>query len=85
MPAATPEITIIGKPECHLCDDARAVIAEVVAELGGTIAVTERSILEDAELHERYWEQIPVVLIDGELHARWRVDRDRLRAALGAA
>lgn len=85
MPAATPEITIIGKPECHLCDDARAVIAEVVAELGGTIAVTERSILEDAELHERYWEQIPVVLIDGELHARWHVDRDRLRAALGAA
>jgi len=27
-------ITLIGKPGCHLCDDARAVIARVAAELG---------------------------------------------------
>ena len=28
-------ITLIGKPGCHLCDDARDVVASVVAELAG--------------------------------------------------
>ena len=27
-----PALTLISKPECHLCDDARTVIADVVAE-----------------------------------------------------
>jgi hypothetical protein len=33
-------------------------------------------------LYDRYWEQIPVVLVDGEQHTFWRVDEARLRAAL---
>ena len=27
-------ITLIGKPGCHLCDDAREVIADLAAHLG---------------------------------------------------
>ena len=42
----------------------------------------ERSILGDPELLEEYGEQIPVVLIDGRQHTFWRVDEQRLRAAL---
>ena len=75
-----PRITLIGKPGCHLCDDARAVVARVAAELG--VGWTELDITRDEELAERYWEQIPVTLVDGRRHDFWRVDEARLRAAL---
>jgi hypothetical protein len=73
-------ITLIGKPGCHLCDDARAVIARVAADLG--VGWEERSIADDPVLAEEYWEQIPVTLVDGRQHGYWRVDEARLRAAL---
>ncbi len=74
-------VTLIGKPGCHLCDDARAVIAKVAAEVGAS--VEERDITQDPELYRKYWEQIPVVLVDGAQHDFWRVDEKRLRRALG--
>lgn len=81
--AAVPltTLTLIGKPGCHLCDDARAVVAGVLAEHEG-VQFTELSILDDAELHDRYWDEIPVVLIDGDVHTIYRVDAERLNAAL---
>ena len=76
-------LTLIGKPDCHLCDVAREVVETVVAELPeDAVTVDERSILEDPTLYEVWWEKIPVVLIDGVLHAHWRVSADRLRGAL---
>lgn len=76
----TARVTVLGKPGCHLCDEAREVVAAVTAELGETYE--ERDILQEPDLHDRYWEQIPVVLVDGAQHTFWRVDPDRLRAAL---
>lgn len=80
-------LTLIGKPGCHLCDDAREVVQAVIAEVGATdaatrIALDERSILDDAGLAERYAEEIPVLLVDGEVHDFWRVDPVRLKTAL---
>jgi hypothetical protein len=80
--ARTPRITLIGKPDCHLCDDARAVIAQVCAATGESW--TELSILDDPVLADEYWERIPVVLVDGRPHDFWRVDAGRLTRALGA-
>lgn len=81
-------LTLIGKPDCHLCDVASDVVDAVVAELPDALAedmeITELSILDDPALYEKYWERIPVLLIDGELHAHWRISPDRLRAALAA-
>jgi Glutaredoxin-like domain (DUF836) len=77
---AEPRITLIGKPGCHLCDDARAIVARVAAETGA--GWRELSILDEPDLADLYWEQIPVVLLDGEQHDFWRVDEERLRAAL---
>jgi hypothetical protein len=77
---AAPRVTLIGKPGCHLCDTARDIVASVTAEVG--ITWNEVSILDDRELFERYGEQIPVVLVDGEPHDYWRVDERRLRQAL---
>ena len=76
-------VTLIGKPDCHLCDVAREVVETVVAELPeDAVDVEELSIADDPALYALWWEKIPVVLIDGELHGHWRVSPDRLRAAL---
>jgi hypothetical protein len=73
-------VTIVGKPGCHLCDEARVIVEQVCAETGNTW--DEVSVLEDVALFDSYWEKIPVLLIDGEVHDFWRVDPDRLRRAL---
>jgi len=78
--AGTARVTLIGKPGCHLCDDARAVIDSVTSELGE--AFEELNILESPDLMEKYAEEIPVTLVDGRQHDFWRVDEGRLRAAL---
>lgn len=75
-------VLLLGRPGCHLCDDARVVIERVCADLD--VAWTERSIAGDAELEREYGEQIPVTFVDGARHDFWRVDEQRLRRALGA-
>lgn len=73
-------ITLLGKPGCHLCDDAREVVARVAADMG--VPWQEVDITTDPQLQAQWWEQIPVTLIDGVQHDYWRVDEARLRAAL---
>ncbi len=79
-------VTLIGKPDCHLCEVASGVVEHVLADLPDDAAdrvdVVERSILDDPALYELWWEKIPVILIDGEIHAHWRVAAERLREAL---
>lgn len=75
-----PRITLLSKPGCHLCDDARAVIERVATDTG--IGWREVNILSDPELQVTWWDQIPVTLIDGVQHDYWRVDEQRLRQAL---
>ena len=77
-------LTFVGKPDCHLCDDAHAVVDEVIADFPG-VELVERSILDEPELFEAYVEEIPVLLIDDRVHTIWRVDAGRLRTALAAA
>lgn len=75
-------VTLYAKPGCHLCDDAREVIARVCADL--VTSYQEVDITTDPDLSRRYGEQIPVTLVDGAQHDFWRVDEARLRAALSA-
>jgi glutaredoxin len=76
----TARVTLYGKPGCHLCDDAREVVARVCAELG--TSYEEVDITTDPDLQHRYGEQVPVTLVDGAQHDFWRVDEHRLRQAL---
>jgi glutaredoxin len=76
----TPRITLYGRPGCHLCDEARAVIEKVCAEVGEQYV--EVSIDDDPELQRRFTEEVPVTFVDGRQHDFWRVDEARLRAAL---
>jgi glutaredoxin len=86
LPSAPVTVTLIGKPGCHLCDDARETVRRVADETGAV--VEEQDITaEDYELalRDEYWEQIPVTLVNGARHDFWRVDPDRLRKAIAAA
>jgi len=76
----TARVVLIGKPECHLCADARAIIEKVCNELD--VQWVELSILDDPSLASKYFELIPVTLVDGKPHDQWRVNKDRLRNAL---
>ena len=73
-------ITLLSRPGCHLCDEARAVIARVAADLG--VPWTERDITESTDDLVAYSDMIPVTLIDGVQHDFWRVSEQRLRQAL---
>ena len=70
-------ITLIGKPDCHLCHDARDVLARVCGELG--LPWGELSILDDPSLYDEFWEKIPVVQVDGRTVDFWTIDEERLR------
>ena len=85
MTSAT--LTLVGKPDCSLCDQARLVVEQVMAEMAARpdasgLTLTEVSILDDPELHARFVEEIPVLLIDGQVHNYWHIDPERLRTAL---
>ena len=73
-------VLLYSKPGCHLCEDARAVVEQVCAEVGA--GYDEVDISSDPGLMRSYGEQIPVTFVDGAQHDFWRVDPARLRAAL---
>ena len=81
-PAAAPiaRVELLGRAGCHLCEQAREVVARVCGTLG--VTWTERSVDDDPALLARYSDLVPVVLVDGAEHAHWRVDAATLRAAL---
>lgn len=76
----TSRVLLYAKPGCHLCDDARVIIERVCGECGTWY--DEVDINSSPELMAAYGEQIPVTMVDGKQHDFWRVDEDRLRAAL---
>jgi glutaredoxin len=76
-----PRVLLLGRPGCHLCEEARAVVERVTADLG--VGWEERSVDDDPELRRCYGDQVPVTFVDGRQHDFWRVDEDRLRRALG--
>jgi len=76
----TPRVTVYTRPGCHLCEEALAVVAKVCADVGEEY--DEVNIDDDADLTQRFGDEIPVTFVDGRQHDFWRVSEDRLRTAL---
>jgi Glutaredoxin-like domain (DUF836) len=72
---------LYGRPECHLCDEARDILNGLVAEAGDVVMV-ERNIEDDDELHRRFLERIPVVELEGHIIGELVPDQERLRTTL---
>ena len=80
MSTPPARIALLSRSGCHLCDEARAVIARVAADLG--VGWEERDIDLSADDLAQYSEMVPVTFVDGVQHDFWRVSEQRLRAAL---
>jgi hypothetical protein len=74
-------VTLFSRPDCHLCDEARAAILQM-REGGLRFELREIDIEDDDELLSRYLELIPVVAVDGEQVSELVLDGDALRARL---
>ena len=74
------DVTVYTRPECHLCDEAKAVIAPLLREFGA--ALREVNIDADAVLKERYGWDIPVIFIGQRKAAKHRVDLEQFRRQL---
>jgi len=72
-----PKVTLYGKPGCHLCEEARAVVERVRADQ--PFDLREVDVTLDPELHRAYGERIPVLELDGEELFEFFVDEADLR------
>jgi glutaredoxin len=78
----SPLVRLYGRPDCHLCDQARRGLLELRAE-GLDFELEEIDIETDEELHARLLERIPVVELEGEVVSELFLDARGLRARLG--
>jgi glutaredoxin len=76
-------VTLFGRPECHLCEQARVALQRVRAV--HPFALVEVDIEADEALFKRYLERIPVIALDGEELFDFFVDERVLRERLGRA
>ena len=74
-------LVLYGRAECHLCDEARALITELLPD-APDIALEEVDIDSDDELLKRYLERIPVIALDGRIVSELVPEPAVLRATL---
>ena len=74
------QVTLYGKPGCHLCEEAREVLLSVRLEREFELA--EVDVTLDPGLNREYGERIPVVAVDGEDAFEYFVDREALKDRL---
>ena len=69
---APPLVELLGKPECHLCEDAKQLLRSLQATHAFTLH--EINIVEHADLYAQYHAEIPVVFINGRKACKYRID-----------
>jgi glutaredoxin len=79
--AAVKVVTLYGRPDCHLCDEAREGLLSL-RRRGARFELVEVDIEGDDELHARLLESIPVVEVEGERVSELFLDPDAVRASL---
>jgi glutaredoxin len=80
MAPAQHRVTLISRAGCHLCEQAQAVLLRLRGELG--FGYDELDVDADPDRRNEYSDRLPVILLDGKEHGYWRVEENRLRAAL---
>jgi glutaredoxin len=73
-------LVLYGRPGCHLCDDALAVLQRIRADAPFDLRTV--NIEDDDALLRAYLERIPVVSLDDEEVYDYFVDEADLRARL---
>jgi glutaredoxin len=73
-------ITIYTRARCHLCEEAKSILAPLAAEFAAPLS--EVDIDADPALRERYTNDVPVIFVGPRFFAKYRVETTRLRRAL---
>ena len=74
------KVTLYGKKNCCLCDEALELLQKVNASLPFDLEKTD--ISDNPELLEKFGLTIPVIFVDGIQAFKYRVNENRLRALL---
>jgi glutaredoxin len=76
------QVIVYSKPGCHLCEVVKATLATL--EGRADFQWREVNIEADPELQQLYWDQIPVVFVDGRKAFKYRMsERQFLRRLEG--
>ena len=75
-------VTLYTRAGCHLCDDAKRVLAE--ARRRADFDYEERDIDSDGELQRLYNDEVPVVAIDRVKAFKYRIDMKEFLKKLAA-
>jgi glutaredoxin len=73
-------ITIYTRKECHLCDDAKAILQRFSAQY--PLEIEEIDIDNDVEALQKYSDEVPVVFLEDQKLFKYKIDEIRLRRAL---
>jgi len=76
-------VTLYTRAGCHLCDEAKAQMAALLAEFGA--ALHEVDVDSDPALRAQYTNDVPVVFLAGRKVAKHRIDREQFRRQLSEA
>jgi hypothetical protein len=79
---------MIGRSGCHLCEVAQGDLAQVIARFAAVHSAAEYAVNDlDIDQHPEYSgysDEVPVLLLNGRQISFWRIDQDRVFAAMEA-
>lgn len=78
-----PTVVLYGKPECHLCDEAAAILVSL--ERDERFDWRRVDIESDPNLYARLRYSIPIIEVQGGEALAWPTTRERVRRALDAS
>lgn len=73
-------IELYSRPGCHLCDDAKVIIEQLIYKYGIVFQVTD--VDSNDKLRDAYGWDIPVIMIEGKEAFRHRVEAGALERKL---
>ena len=76
------QLTLYGKPGCHLCEEAHAVVLDVQSR--HPFELEEVDITRDPAIEALYRERIPVIKIDGQEVLELVIEATELEKALAS-
>ncbi|MFQ5823174.1 MAG: glutaredoxin family protein [bacterium] len=71
------KVEVYSKIDCHLCDDAKAILLKVQKVL--PFDIKEIDITQDKIHFEEFKEQIPVIFINDRKAFKFKVNEEELR------
>jgi glutaredoxin len=73
-------VTLYGKKECCLCDEAMELLEKV--RLSVPFELNKIDISDNPELLQEFGLKIPVIFVDGQRVFNYRVNENKLRSLL---